>query len=142
MSLLESLNNVDEITEKMKEAIKKGTNKIKEKRKRASNKSSGNQSDVIQICIPSGGSSNGESETANQGKILTNVPEEGIKICKGEKRKGGRCSRKAKNGEYCEIHTTDRKEMERKLEGGIYKYRDEKDVYDIEEIMRRMVREG
>jgi len=45
-----------------------------------------------------------------------------IFICKGEKRKGGRCSMKAKKGEYCEIHTTEEKEMR---------------VYDKEDIKRR-----
>jgi hypothetical protein len=138
MSTIESLNNVDEITKMMNDAIKKGANKIKEKRKRASNKSSENQSEVIQMCIPSsGGGTNDESATSFKMNTSTSIEVETIKICKGEKRKGGRCSRKAKKGEYCEIHTTERKEIERKEEGGIYKYKKGEEEYDIEEIKRR-----
>jgi hypothetical protein len=135
--MIESLNNVDEITKMMNDAIKKGANKIKEKRKRASNKSSENQSEVIQMCIPSSGGTNSESSTSVKMNTSTSIEVETIKICKGEKRKGGRCSRKAKKGEYCEIHTTERKEIERKEEGGIYKYKKGEEEYDIEEIKRR-----
>jgi hypothetical protein len=58
--------------------------------------------------------------------------------CKGERKKGGRCSRKAKKGEYCETHRRERIEMELKEEGGIYVYRNKKgEKYDIEEIKRK-----
>lgn len=56
--------------------------------------------------------------------------------CQGEKKKGGRCSRKAKKGNFCETHSTEKKEIERRLEGGVYVYRCKEQLYDIEEILR------
>ena len=59
--------------------------------------------------------------------------------CEGEKKKGGRCSRKAKKGKYCETHASERREIERRLEGGVYVYRSKETMYDIEEILRKGV---
>lgn len=56
--------------------------------------------------------------------------------CKGEKRKGGRCSRKAKKGEYCEMHKGMRVSIELLREGGVYVYRSKGELYDVEEIKR------
>jgi len=68
-----------------------------------------------------------------------NPEEKPSQRCEGEKKKGGRCSRKAKKGKYCETHASERREIERRLEGGVYVYRSKESVYDIEEILRKGV---
>ena len=139
----------------MQEAIKNENEKISKKtrKKLSSSTSTSNDSNAIQMCIsssslssltPSSRSSlavntkNGNTDDVILpigGSVSSGVADH--QRCKGEKKKGGRCSRKAKNGEYCETHSTERKEMERKIEGGIYVYRCKDDLYDIEEILRR-----
>ena len=142
----------ENITIVMQEAIKNENEKISKKtrKKLTSSTSTSNDNNAIQMCIssssltPSSTSSlavntkNGNTDDVilpSGGSVSSGV--EDHQRCKGEKKKGGRCSRKAKNGEYCETHSTERKEMERKIEGGIYVYRCKDDLYDIEEILRR-----
>jgi hypothetical protein len=152
----------ENITIVMKEAIKTENEKISKKtRKRlTASSSSATNDNAIQMCISSlSPKSSSLDETQSEQtldlsmKNATNTKKNGNsesllsvsttgaaadhQRCKGEKKKGGRCSRKAKNGEYCETHSTERKEMERKIEGGIYVYRCKNDLYDIEEILRR-----
>lgn len=145
----------ENITIVMKEAIKNENEKISKKtRKRLTvSSSSATNDNAIQMCISSSSSSttsctssvavntkNGNSDDVILLPIGVTTVSSGVadhQRCKGEKKKGGRCSRKAKNGEYCETHSTERKEMERKIEGGIYVYRCKDDLYDIEEILRR-----
>ena len=143
----------ENITIVMQEAIKNENEKISKKtrKKLTSSTSTSNDNNAIQMCISSSSSltpSSTSSLAVNTKKGNTDdviLPSGGSvssgvadhQRCKGEKKKGGRCSRKAKNGEYCETHSTERKEMERKIEGGIYVYRCKDDLYDIEEILRR-----
>ena len=142
----------ENITIVMQEAIKNENEKISKKtrKKLTSSTSTSNDNNAIQMCISSSSltPSSTSSLAVNTKKGNTDdviLPSGGSvssgvadhQRCKGEKKKGGRCSRKAKNGEYCETHSTERKEMERKIEGGIYVYRCKDDLYDIEEILRR-----
>jgi hypothetical protein len=148
----------ENITIVMKETIKNGNDKISKKtRKRLTASSSSVTNDnAIQMCISSlspksssvdttqvkGALDYGNNEIPPVSGFISATGVVGAAAadhqrCKGEKKKGGRCSRKAKNGEYCETHSTERKEMERKIEGGIYVFRCKNDLYDIEEILRR-----
>ena len=136
----------DNITLTMKEAIKLGNEKIKQR------KSSNTKSMVLVMEQPSSTIANvvvtpADVESSSSASVIEhsnkNSTEEQQQQqqqqlrCNGEKKKGGQCSRKAKKGGFCETHSTDRKEMERKLEGGIYVYRCKSDLYDIEEIRKR-----
>ena len=142
----------ENITIVMQEVIKNENEKINKKtrKKLTSSTSTSNDNNAIQMCISS--SSSTPSSTSSVAINMQNGNTDDVVLpsganvssgvadqqrCKGEKKKGGRCSRKAKNGEYCETHATERKEMERKIEGGIYVYRCKDDLYDIEEILRR-----
>jgi len=156
----------ENITIVMKETIKNGNDKISKKtRKRLTASSSSVTNDnAIQMCISSLSPKSSSVDTTQVKGALDYGNNEILPVsgfisatgvvgaagagvvgaaaadhqrCKGEKKKGGRCSRKAKNGEYCETHSTERKEMERKIEGGIYVFRCKNDLYDIEEILRR-----
>jgi len=143
----------DNIANALKEKIKKGHEKITNRGNGA--KGGGNKSqhtfisDAIQICcLPSspadeatlvvtnqvigqGSSSSSSSSADTLAQSADNAR------CKGEKKKGGRCSRRAKSGEYCETHKSVRVEIERKEEGGIWMYKVQNDLYDVEEIKRR-----
>jgi hypothetical protein len=55
--------------------------------------------------------------------------------CAGERKNGGRCSRKAVNGEYCESHK-EKKSLKMLWEGGVIVYRMDGEKYDVEEIKR------
>lgn len=126
----------DNITLTMKEAIKNGNEKIKQ-RKNANAKTM-----VVVMEQQSTSISDAASSATVNTHINKNWTEEQSQPhqsqrCNGEKKKGGQCSRRAKKGGFCETHSTDRKEMERKLEGGIYVYRCKNDLYDIEEIRKR-----
>jgi hypothetical protein len=144
----------ENITIVMQEAIKNENEKISKKtrKKLSSSTSTSNDNNAIQMCISSSSSLTSSSCTSSLAVNTKNGNTDDVILpsggsvssgvadhqrCKGEKKKGGRCSRKAKNGEYCETHSTERKEMERKIEGGIYVYRCKDDLYDIEEILRR-----
>jgi hypothetical protein len=149
----------ENITIVMKEAIKTENEKISKKtRKRlTASSSSATNDNAIQMCISSLSPKSSSVDTRQVKGALDYGNNELLPVsgtngatgvagvataadhqrCKGEKKKGGRCSRKAKNGEYCETHSTERKEMERKIEGGIYVFRCKNDLYDIEEILRR-----
>ena len=128
----------DNITLTMKEAIKNGNEKIKQRK----NANANAKTMVVVMEQQSTSISDAESSAT----VITHINKNGIEEqpqphqqqrCNGEKKKGGQCSRKAKKGGFCETHSTDRKEMERKLEGGIYVYRCKNDLYDIEEIRKR-----
>jgi hypothetical protein len=140
------------ITLTMKEAIKVGNEKIKQRKKLSNAKSM-----VLVMEQPSSTIANefvtpahatSSSAAAAAAAIIEHIHKNSTEEqqqqqqqqqqrCNGEKKKGGRCSRKAKKDGFCETHSTDRKEMERKLEGGIYVFRCKSDLYDIEEIRRR-----
>lgn len=133
----------DNITLTMKEAIKVGNEKIIKQRKKSNAKSmvlvmeqpsttTGNAN----VVIPGDTVSTASTFISYINKNGTEEQQQQLR-CNGEKKKGGQCSRKAKKGGFCETHSTDRKEMERKLEGGIYVYRCKSDLYDIEEIRKR-----
>ena len=121
----------------MKEAIKNGNEKIKQR------KNTNAKSMVLVMEQPSTTIANvivTPADAASSATIIAHINKfvtEEHPRCNGEKKKGGQCSRKAKKGGFCETHSTDRKEMERKLEGGIYVYRCKSDLYDIEEIRKR-----
>ena len=129
----------DNITLTMKEAIKVGNERIKQR------KLSNVKSMVLVMEQPSSTIANvvvTPTVTESSATVITHNTKIGTEEqqqlrCNGEKKKGGQCSRKAKKGGFCETHSTDRKEMERKLEGGIYVYRCKSDLYDIEEIRKR-----
>lgn len=55
--------------------------------------------------------------------------------CVGERKNGGRCSRKAVNGEYCESHK-EKKSLKMLWEGGVIVYRMDGEKYDVEDIKR------
>ena len=129
----------------MKEAIKVGNEKIKQRKKLSNAKSM-----VLVMEQPSSTIANevvtpADAASSSSAAIIEHIHKNSTEEqqqqqqqrCNGEKKKGGRCSRKAKKDGFCETHSTDRKEMERKLEGGIYVYRCKSDLYDIEEIRKR-----
>ena len=133
------------ITLTMKEAIKVGNEKIKQRKKLSNAKSM-----VLVMEQPSSTIANevvtpADAASSSSAAIIEHIHKNSTEEqqqqqqqrCNGEKKKGGRCSRKAKKDGFCETHSTDRKEMERKLEGGIYVFRCKSDLYDIEEIRRR-----
>jgi hypothetical protein len=133
----------DNITLTMKEAIKNGNEKIKQRKdanaktmvvvmeQQSTSISHAASSAIVNTYI----NKNGTEEQSQPQSQSHSLPHQ--QRCNGEKKKGGQCSRKAKKGGFCETHSTDRKEMERKLEGGIYVYRCKNDLYDIEEIRKR-----
>lgn len=130
----------DNITLTMKEAIKVGNEKIKQ-RKSSNTKSmvlvmEQPSSTIANVVVTPADAASSASVIEHSNKNSTDEQQQQLR-CNGEKKKGGQCSRKAKKGGFCETHSTDRKEMERKLEGGIYVYRCKSDLYDIEEIRKR-----
>ena len=138
-----------EITSTMKQTIKRGNEKIGKKKQTMALSSSTItktcSGGTCSSCGGEGGSAgdgdggyNNAGQEANNNKDVK-VDEEPNR-CQGEKKKGGRCSRKAKKGKYCETHATERREMERRMEGGVYVYRSkEMLLYDVEELMRMSV---
>ena len=139
------------ITLTMKEAIKVGNEKIKQRKKLSNAKSmvlvmeQPSSTIANEVVTPARATSSSAAAAAaiiehihkNSTEEQQQQQQQQQQRCNGEKKKGGRCSRKAKKDGFCETHSTDRKEMERKLEGGIYVFRCKSDLYDIEEIRRR-----
>jgi hypothetical protein len=113
-----------EITLTMKETIKQGNDKIGKKRQNMITTSS----TISKTCIDN----DNKHSNSDELKIDDNTNR-----CQGEKKKGGQCSRRAKNGKYCETHSSEKKELERRMEGGIYVYRNKDELYDIEELMQK-----
>lgn len=153
MASSSSFADKDNIELALKEKIKKGHEKITN---RVSRVKGGNKSqhtfisDAIQICcMPSSPADEATlvsqvvtNQVIGQGSSSATAADTLVQTvdnvrCKGEKKKGGRCSRRAKSGEYCETHKSVRVEIERKEEGGIWMYKVQNDLYDVEEIKRR-----
>ena len=129
-----------EITSTMKQTIKRGNEKIGKKKQTMAL----SLSTITKTCSGGtgsicGGHVDGGYNSVGQEAIEDIKVDEEPSRCQGEKKKGGRCSRKAKKGKYCETHATERREMERRMEGGVYVYRSKEELYDVEELMRKGV---